>query len=372
MERMKRMKRSKNEVKGIRGERRSLLVRKIGALAVVFALVLGAFPAPQLPGGKTPVAVAEAKTKKKDKKKPVIKFSGKTKITVKKNQVIKIPKTTAKDNKDGNVTKKISVTVKKGKTSYKSIATKIKKNKKVKFSSAGKYTVTYSVKDKAGNKATKKRYITVTDPKSKNKNNKTEEKTTQKITTEKPTTTEAPTTENQTSSEYPVMPSVDLSKYGTIEKVTVNGVNYNILTNPTDEYYEVNTNDSEASEVNYEKCELGVLAYNPEVLDYLKNHKYLEFIGNIKVIDNYGVDCSNNVFIREWIGKIYTDVYFLFVDSKGNCSNLRVSTLYSNFSEVKDSPYIGWDYVDEEKQICISGHLSDKYKDYNALFLQNN
>ncbi len=352
-----------------RNFRTSLL--KKGAIAAAVAVALAATPTASIMDEPNPYTV-EAKTKK-DKKKPTIKFSGKSKITVNKNKVIKVPKTTAKDNKDGNVTKKLKITVKKGKKSYKSIASKIKKNKKVKFSSTGKYVITYTVKDKAGNKATKKRYITVVDPKSKNKNNTTKnttEKTTQKITTETPKTTEKPTTENQTSSEYPVMPPVDLSKYGTIEKVTVNGVNYNILTNPTDEYYEVNTNYSEDSEVNYEKCELGVLAYNPEVLDYLKNHKYLGFFGNIKVIDKYGVDCSNNVFIREWIGKIYTYVYFLFVDSKGECYTLRFSTLYSNFSEVKDSPNIDWDYVDEEKQICISGHLSDEYKDYNALTLK--
>ncbi len=110
--------------------------------------------------GENDFFVVEAATKK-DKKKPVIKMSGKSKMTVTKGTSVKIPKVTAKDNKDGNVTKKIKVTVKKGKKSYSSIAKKIKNNKKVKFTSTGKYTITYTVKDKAGNKATKKRYVTV-------------------------------------------------------------------------------------------------------------------------------------------------------------------------------------------------------------------
>lgn len=123
--------------------------------------------------------VAKAATKK-DKKKPKITMKGKTKITVTKGKSIKIPKVTAKDNKDGNVTKRIKVTVKKGKTSYKSIAKKIKSNKKVTFKATGTYTVTYTVKDKAGNKATKKRKIVVKKAKKENE-------------TTTPTSTPAPT-----------------------------------------------------------------------------------------------------------------------------------------------------------------------------------
>ena len=346
---------------------------KKGAIAAAVAVALAATPTTSIVDETNPYTV-EAKTKK-DKKKPTIKFSGKSKITVDKNKVIKIPKTTAKDNKDGNVTKKMTITVKKGKKSYKSIASKIKKNKKVKFSSAGKYVITYTVKDKAGNKATKKRYITVVDPKTKNINTTekvtTEAKTTQiPTTTEAPKTTETPTTENQTSSEYPVMPPVDLSKYGKIEKVTVNGVNYNILTEPNDEYYKVNGNANEARKISYEICELVTLAYDPQVTDYLKEHKYLELVGHIGVIDKYGVDCSNNIFIREWIGSIETEVSYLFVDSKGDCTVIGLSLLVSDYLKMKNNPNFDWDYLDDEKKICISGHLSDEYNDYNVLTLK--
>lgn len=148
----------------------------------------------------------EAKSKK-DKKKPVIKFSGKSNITAVKGKSIKIPKTTAKDNKDGNVTKKLKVTVKKGKTNYSKIASAIKKNRNTKFSNTGKYVITYAVTDKAGNKATKKRYVTVVEQKKDVIT--TEEKTTEKVTTEIPTTekitTETPTTEEPfVKKEYPI------------------------------------------------------------------------------------------------------------------------------------------------------------------------
>lgn len=154
--------------------------------------------------------VVEAKTNKKDTKKPVIKLSGKNTIEVEKDKTVKIPKVTAKDNRDGNVTKKIKVTVKKGKKSYSKIAKAIKNNKNTKFTSIGTYKITYTVKDKAGNKASKTRSVKVVNAKKKDpvittteitttQNNITEVPTTKEITTETPTTekvtTETPTTE---------------------------------------------------------------------------------------------------------------------------------------------------------------------------------
>jgi hypothetical protein len=82
---------------------------------LVLALIAGLLGVPDTSITETNPYTVEAKSKKKDKKKPVIKFSGKTKMTVEKGKSVKIPKTTAKDNKDGNVTKKITVTVKKRK-----------------------------------------------------------------------------------------------------------------------------------------------------------------------------------------------------------------------------------------------------------------
>lgn len=78
---------------------------------------------------------------------------------VKKGANLTVPKVTASDNIDGNISDKISVTVKKGSKSYPDIAKNIKDNKKVKFPSNGTYTVTYTVKDSSGNKISKVRKV---------------------------------------------------------------------------------------------------------------------------------------------------------------------------------------------------------------------
>ena len=102
---------------------------KKGLVAAMLALSITGMTVSNMPNIVTngTAVTVEAASKKKDKKKPKITFKGKTKLTAYKNKSVKIPKTTAKDNKDGNVTKKIKVTVKKGKKNYKSIANKIKK-----------------------------------------------------------------------------------------------------------------------------------------------------------------------------------------------------------------------------------------------------
>ena len=144
-----------------------------------------------VPGRFDNMATVEA-ARKKDNKKPVIKLQGGANLQVTQNESVKIPKATAKDNVDGNLTKKIKVSVKCGKKSYAALAKKIQKNKAVKFIKIGKYVVTYTVSDKAKNKATKKRTVTVVA--------KTEErKTTETVTTQSQTTEIKVTTEQVTT-----------------------------------------------------------------------------------------------------------------------------------------------------------------------------
>ena len=163
-------------MKAVKNHHYSSAFRKCAlALALAVAVSTG-FSA--VPGKFNNMATVEA-ARKKDKKKPVIKLSGKSNIRVTQNESVKIPKATAKDNVDGNVTKKIKVSVKSGKKSYASIAKKIQKNKAVKFTKTGKYTIAYTVSDKAKNKATKKRTVTVV---AKQEDKKTTEN---KTTTEK-------------------------------------------------------------------------------------------------------------------------------------------------------------------------------------------
>ncbi len=293
-------------------EFRTSLLKK-GAIAAAVAVALAATPTTSIMDEQNPYTV-EAKTKK-DKKKPTIKFSGKSKITVNKNKVIKVPKTTAKDNKDGNVTKKLKITVKKGKKSYKSIASKIKKNKKVKFSSTGKYVITYTVKDKAGNKATKKRYITVVDPKSKNKNNTTKNttekttqkittetpKTTEKLTTETPKTTEKPTTEQSTTEEktqnIPILekPVVGDDYYG-VNRVKVGDRMYNIINDPDFESV-IEKTPTECENITFTiENDYSEFVFSKDS-GLLENYNYLSFLGEMTALDLNGIDMSEGITV---------------------------------------------------------------------------
>ena len=283
---------------------------KKGAIAAAVAVALASTPTTSIMDEPNPYTV-EAKTKK-DKKKPKIKFSGKSKMTVNKNKVIKIPKTTAKDNKDGNVTKKLKITVKKGKKSYKSIASKIKKNKKVKFSSTGKYVITYTVKDKAGNKATKKRYITVVNPKSKNTTKSTTEKTTQTptttqmpttqtpTTTEIPTTTEKPTTEQPTTEKtqnIPILekPVVGDGYYG-VNRVKVGDRMYNIINDPDFESV-IEKTPTECENITFTiENDYSTFLFSKDS-GLLENYNYLSFLGEMTALDLNGLDMSEGIAV---------------------------------------------------------------------------
>ena len=264
--------------------------------------------------------VVEAKSKK-DKKKPVIKFNGKTKITVEKGKSVKIPKTTAKDNKDGNVTKKIKVTVKKGNKNFSKIAKAVKNNKNTKFTSTGTYKIKYTVSDKAGNKATKTRTIKVVNPKEKIP-------TTEKITTEVPTTekitTETPTTEVPTEKEYPIYDYkvVDFS----LDEDIMN--KFDVLydkVDDRDDYVDNSTKygyDNITINIENDFSELYMFSDSPE----LKNNDFFKYLGKIKAFDENGKDISNNIVIVRSITYLVDPTtptkggrIFIYVeDEKGN------------------------------------------------------
>lgn len=96
-------------------------------------------------------------TEAADETKPEIKLNGSTTITVNLNESYKDPGATATDNKDGDLTDKIKI------------------SGKVDTSKAGTYTITYTVEDSAGNKATATRTVRVKGNSSSgdNKNNTT-------------------------------------------------------------------------------------------------------------------------------------------------------------------------------------------------------
>ena len=334
---------------------------KKGLVAAMLALSITGMTVSNVPNivtNGTAVSV-EAASKKKDKKKPKITFKGKTKLTAYKNKSVKIPKTTAKDNKDGNVTKKIKVTVKKGKKSYKSIAKKIKNNKSVKFTSTGKYVITYTVTDKAGNKATKKRYVTVknqpkkaatTEEKTETQTTEatTEKTTTEQPTTEKPTeattqerptteaTTETPTTEDP-KPETPTVAPTDYSKYD-INEVTFNNIKYKV-TSDEDFADVIKQSELDSNKINLVIDNEYSALYINRNEEILTNSEYLKFLGSIKATDKNGNDISDRIVVyeKELSDKVlngsytYAAVYIYVEDSFGNKARKYFNIEFCNF-----------------------------------------
>ncbi len=353
-----------SEMKTVKNHHYSSGIRKCAlALALVVAVSTG-FSA--VPGKFNNMATVEA-ARKKDKKKPVIKLSGKSNIRVTQNESVKIPKATAKDNVDGNITKKIKVSVKSGKKSYASIAKKIRKNKAVKFTKTGKYTITYTVSDKAKNKATKKRTVTVVakqEDKKTTENKTTAERTTEnKTTTEQVTTaaitTEIPTTEAPVTTENVIDPSLEYSKYD-IDRVNVNGNYYNVTRDPRLSYALTYANtESDKITINIEHDYDNLVSKSTSGI--AENSKYLGYLGKITATDEDGNDISNNIVIAELIldgGIDNTDVINIYVeDGKGN--NLQ-KELYLNF-----------DFTDSDDLVFSNVITKDLNKDQCVLINQN-
>ena len=276
-----------------------------------------------VPNTNNNMATVEA-AKKKDKKKPVIKFAGKSKINAEVNKSVKIPKTTAKDNKDGNVTKKIAVKVTKGKKKFKTIAKKIKSNKAVKFTSTGNYVITYTVKDKAGNKATKKRYVTVKEAQKAQTTRRPAPARVVPATTEAPKTTETPTTEAPTT-EAPTTTEIctnPIYQGYDIKKVEVNGIYYNVTRdyNFSKKVYNAYENPSDKVKINVENDYDNLMSESDSGINI--NSKYLAYFGKITAIDEEGNDISDNIVIVETSfvpGLVNTHTIVIYVeDSKGN------------------------------------------------------
>lgn len=311
-----------------------------------------------VPNTNNNMATVEA-AKKKDKKKPVIKFAGSSKIETEVNKSVKIPKTTAKDNKDGNVTKKIAVKVTKGKKQFKSIAKKIKSNKAVTFTSTGNYVITYTVKDKAGNKATKKRYVTVKEAQKAQTTRRpaparvvpatTEApKTTETPTTEAPTT-EAPTTEDNTNNTV-----TDFSKYD-IKTIMVNNNTYNVTRDQNfgnecgNKIVNAPTSSKEISLTIENDYSSLLMDLNDKLID---GSTYLKYLGKISAFDSDGNDISNNIIISE-ISLNYAHngetccIYIYVEDKKGNnlskmfAINFRA---YSNSGKYEEDSFENSEY----------------------------
>ena len=326
-----------------------------------------------VPNTNNNMATVEA-AKKKDKKKPVIKFAGSSKIETEVNKSVKIPKTTAKDNKDGNVTKKIAVKVTKGKKQFKTIAKKIKSNKAVKFTSTGNYVITYTVKDKAGNKATKKRYVTVKEAQKEQTTRRPAPARVVPATTEAPKTTEtptteAPTTEAPTTTEGNVkksIPAKDLSKYGDIEKVTINGITYNVAKKMNEETPLISSDEYSKAKFtsdNFDVENIFSIGFAVGTNSKYNNDNmfYLSFLGNFKIMID-GIDLSNNIIFHPLSESNPETVEILTINSNDELIRaMNIQIRYNDFETLKtnfpysfpESSIYGYK-LDEENELIIT------------------
>ena len=342
---------------------------------LVLALIAGLLGVPDTSITETNPYTVEAKSKKKDKKKPVIKFSGKTKMTVEKGKSVKIPKTTAKDNKDGNVTKKITVTVKKGKKKYNSIAKAVKKDKKVKFTSTGTYKITYTVKDKAGNKATKTRTIKVVAPKKKTTTQTptTQTPITERVTTETPTTqtpitekitTEQPTTEKSTVEtpiiKYPILEApVEGDGEYKIHIVNIAGNRYEVV-NDRDFQHKIEEASTVQDKITIEiENDYDYMMFSKDSR-LIENVGFLEFIGKITAKDQNGKGFSGITIYAPIINKenAYNTIYIYVEDTEGNSLAIPVDIYIrkwiDNYNYDEDT-FTGYKML--SKDPLVYGHL---------------
>ena len=310
-----------------------------------------------VPGKFDNMETVEA-AKKKDNKKPVIKLQGAANLQVTQNESVKIPKVTAKDNVDGNLTKKIKVSVKCGKKSYEDLAKKIQKNKAVVFSKIGKYVVTYTVSDKAKNKATKKRTVTVVAKTEEGKT--TETATTQSPTTEQittvATTTEAPTTEvSTTEKEVIVYPTpADYSKYD-IKEYTIDGRKFKITYDES--FAEKISNGNPETKEDMANITFKIDNFSYFCLDKKTingSYDFLKYFGNIKAYDEYGNDVSNSIVfyssqLKNFGPELQIDciVFAIYVEnSLGKGQLLYFTVSIRDFDNVDEMDTIKkWEYV---------------------------
>ena len=314
-----------------------------------------------VPGRFDNMVTVEA-AKKKDNKKPVIKLQGAASLQVAQNESVKIPKATAKDNVDGNLTKKIKVSVKCGKKSYVDLAKKIQKNKAVKFNKIGKYVITYTVSDRAKNKATKKRTVTVVAKAEEGKTTEvatTQSPTTQSQTTENKVTTEqvttaATTTEATTTEASIKMP--DMSKYGAVLEVEVNGNKYKFVDDVDHKLNDdAKCNENLKDSVEYENWMLTWLEFDPEKCNYYEKSNYLKFLGKITVVDEYGKDVSDNVYFRETRNTLEYVIDIYYVDSVGVIHFKGGFTITPYYSITSQMENYNFDYKNDDEGYGLHG-----------------
>ena len=345
----------KSKGKTVKNSRYGKGIRKC-ALALALAVVVSTgFSA--VPGKFNNMATVEA-ARKKDKKKPVIKLSGKSNIRVTQNESVKIPKATAKDNVDGNVTKKIKVSVKSGKKSYSALAKKIQKNKAVKFTKTGKYTITYTVSDKAKNKATKKRTVTVVakqEGKKTTENKTTAEQTTENKTTTEQVTTAATTEATTTEKEIIVYPTpADYSKYD-IKEYTIDGRKFKITYDES--FAEKIENGTPETKEDMANITFKIDNFSYFCLDKKTingSYDFLKYFGNIKAYDEYGNDVSNSIVfyspeLKNFGPELQIDciVFAIYVEnSLGKGQLLYFTVLIRDFDNVDEMNTIKeWEFV---------------------------
>lgn len=291
---------------------------------------------------------------KKKNTKPKLTLKGKLKkkkITIKEGQTIKI-NASAKDKEDGNLNKKIKITVKKPKNGkYK------KTGKTIKFINDGTYKITVSVTDSNKAKASQTIKVIVKDKENISTNEPVpyvSEEPNKVVETPKPTVKPTDT---------PIAPSADLSKYGKIEEITVNGVTYNYCEElyvdyayfPNEDFVSFQSNNFDEYALNL-GLNIGI-GNNSKLCDLDPEKILLYFIGTLDVKVNE-VNCSDNVIFYKDVSE-REDLYVLsiLIENNGELYKFDELELYNNdvnYLEQLFSTFAFTAYRDLDNEFFIS------------------
>lgn len=224
----------------------------------------------------------------------------------------------AKDKEDGNLTKKVKISVKKP------AGGKVKINKKkrqIKFIKAGKYKIVLSVKDSKNKKVKKTIPIEILDLSSNSKNQYIPT-----ISTPAPTVTSNNENINIKQMEVPaitgsVVPEPERYQNYEVEKVEMNGNEYKTVSFDS----EMNKNKNLSNKtVDFYYSGVETIAFDGKYFDeFYKNKEYLKYLGKITAIDKYGNDVSNSVVIGTMPNKYGTYVLSICAeDTDGNVNKV--------------------------------------------------
>ena len=278
--------------------------------------------------------------------KPTIIMYGQKNVTTYTGDSIKLGKVVGKYKGKKLAKKKLKVTVKKESISYPAIANKIKNNKPVTFNSTGTYDVKYKFTSPAKTTKTATRQITVLDSSSNNNNNKNNV---------------------EPKKDCSISYTDKFSNLGKFRVVKYDGISYYVLDGTKESVTDFIEYDDNNRKVD-QKYDLYFSKYpytNIVKDNVIDNYEFLSYFGKVRVIDEYGIDCSNNLFfyiIPNPRNEVYS-IYVYFFNSKNEFVKVNGGIrVYNNYNKYKYEFYGNDAYVAPANDVCLELFEDERVK----------